>query len=168
MILNIKNFLFVILIIFFSSCQKNNLYTSTIKFNDSKWERIEKGRVVNFKDIKIKDTEDVYDIKLTFRHTKQINTDNINFVLTITSPSGISKETIQEIELKDRNKEKFLGNDLGDIVETSKIIKQYATMPEKGEYTISIANYSSVYQITGLESITLEINKSNLDYKTDK
>jgi hypothetical protein len=41
-------------------------------------------------------------------------------------------------------------------------------LPELGEYTIKISNYNSKYELTGIENITLEVIKSNLDYEIEK
>lgn len=70
--------------------------------------------------------------------------------------------------MKDREGVNFLGSDLGEIVEIKEIIKQYTTLPELGEYTIKISNYNSKYELTGIENITLEVIKSNLDYEIEK
>lgn len=152
----------------FVGCDNKPIYQNTLNFPSQKWERIEEGKDMKFEKINIKNIEDSYDINVSFRHTKEINIDEISFILRIISPSGISKETIHTIKLKDRDGSKFIGSDLGKIVEIKEPVKQYTTLPEKGEYSIIISNYSSKYEITGLENIGLEIEKSNLDYEIEK
>ena len=154
--------------VFFTSCGDKFVYQNTLEFPDQKWDRIEKGKDISFEKINITNIKDVYDINVSFSHTKNINVDEISFILRIISPSGIKKETIHTVQLKDRNAEKFIGSDLGNTVEIKEPIKQYLTFTEKGEYKFIISNYSSKYQVTGLKNIGIEVKKSELDYNVEK
>lgn len=158
----------VIFSIFFVSCGDDFVYQNTVEFPNQKWDRIEKGKDVSFEKIKISNVKDVYDINVSFAHTKDINVDEISFILRIISPSGMKKETIHTMQLKDRSGEKFLGSDLGEIIEVMEPVKQYITFTEKGEYKIIISNYSTKYQVKGLKNIKVEIKKSKLDYNVEK
>ncbi|MBP6429215.1 MAG: hypothetical protein KA273_02330 [Bacteroidales bacterium] len=164
------NYLVVLIILplIFSSCSKDKIYEDSISFPNSSWQRIKEGKDITFEKINIKSVKDDYDFNISFVHKPSINVDAISFILRIISPSGISKETIHTIELKNRDKSKFIGNNLGEIIEIKEVVKQYSTLPEVGEYKVVISNYSEKYEITGLEKITLEIIKSNLDYKIEK
>ncbi|MDD2191763.1 MAG: hypothetical protein PHO12_04405 [Bacteroidales bacterium] len=159
---------FIVLPIIFISCSKEQVYENSISFPNNTWQRIEDGKDITFEKINIKSVKDDYDFNISFIHKPNINVDQISFILRIISPSGISKETIHTIELKGRDKDKFIGNNLGEIIEIKEVIKQYTTLPEVGEYKVIISNYSDRYEITGLEKITLEVIKSNLDYKIEK
>ncbi|MFA7081602.1 MAG: hypothetical protein WC135_03220 [Bacteroidales bacterium] len=164
------NYLVVLIILplIFSSCTKNQVYEDSISFPNSTWQRIEEGKDITFEKIIIKSVKDEYDFNVSFVHKPTINVDEISFILRIISPSGISKETIHTIELKGRDKAKFIGNNLGEIIDIKEVVKQYSTLPEVGEYKVIISNYSNKYEIKGLEQITLEIIKSDLDYKIEK
>lgn len=154
--------------VFFISCGDKFVYQNEIEFPNQKWERIEEGKDISFEKINITNIKDVYDINVSFDHTKSINVDEISFVLRIISPSGIKKESVHNVALKDRNAEKFIGSDLGDIVEIKEPIKQYLTFTEKGDYKFIITNVSSKYQVTGLKNIGIEVKKSVLDYNVEK
>ena len=161
------NYLVVLIIfpLFFISCNNEEIYEHSISFPNNSWQRIEEGKDITFEKINIKSVKDDYDINVSFVHKPTINVDKISFILRIISPSGISKETIHTIELKDRDKVKFVGSNLGEIIEIKEAVKQYITLPEVGEYKIIISNYSESYEIKDLEKITLEVVKSNLDYE---
>jgi gliding motility-associated lipoprotein GldH len=161
-------YLVILLPLIFISCADKPIYEGSIAFPNASWQRIEQGKDIEFDNINIKNIKDAYDINVSLTHKPTINVDNISFVLRIVSPSGMKKETIHTIELKDRDKVKFIGSDLGEIIEIKEPIKQYAMFSEKGEYKMIISNYSEKYEVLGLEKIGLEIVKSNLDYQIDK
>lgn len=151
------------------SCKKNKkIYKDRQDFKGYVWNRIEDGKDVSFEKIKIPNIEDTYDIYVSIRHAPMINVDEVDFILKVISPSGIAKQSIHTIKLKDRAGEKFVGDRMGDLIDIKEIVKQYMYFPEKGEYTIVISNYSSKYQIGGIMSIGIEVEKSNLDYDVEK
>ena len=152
----------------FTSCTKKPIYENKVEFTNHSWQRIEAGKDIKFDKIKIKSIKDSYDINVSFSHTPTINVDEISFVLRIISPSGIRKESIHTIKLKDRDGKKFIGNKSGEIIEVKEPVKQYAFFSEEGDYTIIISNYCEKYQVDGLINIGLEVKKSNLDYEIEK
>lgn len=153
---------------FLVSCSSDSIYENKIEFPNQSWQRIEAGKDIKFDKIKIKSIKDSYDINVSFYHTPNINVDEISFVLRIISPSGMKKETIHTIKLKDRDGKKFIGKNTGDIIEVKEPIKQYVFFPEQGDYTIMISNYCEKFQVDGLVNIGLEVKKSNLDYEIEK
>lgn len=163
-IFNLFTVLLVIVFVFVS-CTKQEIYKNSISFPNSTWQRIEEGKEIIFEDINIKSIKDDYDINVSFVHRPTINVEEISFILKIVSPSGISKETPHTIKLRDRTNTKFIGNNLGEIIEIKEPVRQYATFSEKGKYTMIITNYSQKYEIKALKRIGLEIVKSNLDYE---
>ncbi len=164
-----KNVVLLFLISFlFFSCKDKPAYYEVKEFTNQKWDRIEEGKDISFEKIKINNIKDVYDINVSFAHTRDINVDEISFILRIIAPSGIKKESIHTMVLKDRDNEKFIGSDLGEVIEIKEPVKQYLTLTEKGEYEIIISNYSSKYEVTGLRNIGVEVKKSVLDYDVEK
>ncbi|MBO7270914.1 MAG: hypothetical protein J6U81_06680, partial [Bacteroidales bacterium] len=81
-------FLFT-LILSFSSCNKSQVYKEFKTLPNYTWERIEKGKSIEFDNINIENDEEVYDISFHIRHTPYITEDEIKFKLKITSPSSI-------------------------------------------------------------------------------
>lgn len=154
--------------IFFISCNDKPQYSEIKEFPNQTWDRIESGKDVSFEKINITNLKDIYDINLSFNHTKDINVDEISVILRIESPSGVKKESIHTIALKNRDNEKFVGSDMGEVIEIKEPIKQYYIFTEKGEYKFIISNYSSKFQIKGLRNIGIEVKKSVLDYNVEK
>lgn len=164
-----KTINYLIITIFFClvfvSCGKKQIYEKTVAFPNQTWQRIEKGKDIKFEKINIKSIKDAYDINVYFRHKTIINVDEISFILRIISPSGIKKESIHTVKLKDREGKKYIGNDLGEIIDMKEPVKQYVFFPEVGQYTIIVSNYCEKYEVNGLSNIGIEITKSNLDYE---
>ncbi|MFA6199666.1 MAG: hypothetical protein WC679_04585 [Bacteroidales bacterium] len=152
----------------FVSCGKKQIYEKTVIFPNQTWERIENGKDVKFEKINVKSKEDAYDINISFRHKPTINVDEISFILRIISPSGMKKESIHTLKLKDRYGKKYIGKNLGEEIDIKEPIKQYFFFPEVGEYTIVISNYCEKYEVNGLSNIGIEIVKSDLDYEIEK
>lgn len=160
-------FLITLVSISFISCNNNTVYKETKEFKTNSWNRIKEGKDVTFEKINIPSVEDTYDIYVSFRHTPYINIDEISFVLRVISPSGIKKETVHTIKLKDREGKDFVGEQLGDIIDVKEVVKQYTYFPEKGEYKFVISNFCSKFEVTGIMDVGLQIKKSDLDYDVD-
>lgn len=150
----------------FSSCGDSDVYSEYRTVPSYKWERIGKGKVIAFDKINISNTDDVYDVSVMVRHTPYINEDAVKFLMRIVSPSGITRESIHTIKLKDRTGEKWLGDALGDIIDLEETCKTFMTFPEKGDYTIELVNLSTKYELVGIMELGIRIVKSDLDYKT--
>ena len=57
------------MLLLFSSCSKDKVYQERKTFNENTWERLGKGKTIEFKNIAIEDTSTVYDVYVTLRHT---------------------------------------------------------------------------------------------------
>ena len=99
-----------------ASCGDGDVFKQYKELPGYKWERIEKGKSVVFENINIKNTDDSYDISVMIRHTPYVNEEKISFKMLITSPSGITRESVHTIALKDRNGDKWIGDALGDYI----------------------------------------------------
>lgn len=162
---------FLILILFFSfpilisSCGNGDIYKQYKELPGYKWERIEKGKSVMFDNIEIKDTKDSYDIHVMVRHTPFINVDEIKFKMLITSPSGITRESVHTIALKDRNGKQWAGDALGDLIDIDEVCKRYISFPEEGSYVVELVNMGNKYETIGLMELGLKVVKSDLEIK---
>jgi hypothetical protein len=171
MVENMKKYLFLIVtgLITFVSCSKNDkIVEKTLEFPNHKWERIDEKRTVVFDSIEINNTEDFFNISIGFRFGKNINVDAIDYVLKITYPDGIVKESLHSLKLKDRTGERFVGNDLGIFVEDMNVVGSYMQFAQKGIMKVEISNFSQKYEVNDIHSITLLIKKANLDVKLEK
>ena len=155
-------FLFT-LILSFSSCNKSQVYKEFKTLPNYTWERIEKGKSIEFDNINIENDEDVYDISFHIRHTPYITEDEIKFKLKITSPSSIVRESVHTLKLKDKEGKEWLGEAMGDIIDLEVDLKTFYSFIERGLYKIELVNMGQKYQLQGIMEVGIEINKSDLD-----
>ncbi len=155
-------FLFT-LILSFSSCNKSQVYKEFKTLPNYTWERIEKGKSIEFDNINIENDEDVYDISFHIRHTPYITEDEIKFKLKITSPSSIVRESVHTVKLKDKEGKEWLGEAMGDIIDLEVDLKTFYSFIERGLYKIELVNMGQKYQLQGIMEVGIEINKSDLD-----
>lgn len=155
-------FLFT-LILSFSSCNKSQVYKEFKTLPNYTWERIEKGKSIEFDNINIENEEEVYDISFHIRHTPYITEDEIKFKLKITSPSSIVRESVHTVKLKDKEGKEWLGEAMGDIIDLEVDLKTFYSFIERGLYKIELVNMGQKYQLQGIMEVGIEINKSDLD-----
>ena len=155
-------FLFT-LILSFASCNKSQVYKEFKTLPNYTWERIEKGKSIEFDNINIENDEDVYDISFHIRHTPYITEDEIKFKLKITSPSSIVRESVHTVKLKDKEGKEWLGEAMGDIIDLEVDLKTFYSFIERGLYKIELVNMGQKYQLQGIMEVGIEINKSDLD-----
>ena len=155
-------FLFT-LFLSFSSCNKSQVYKEFKTLPNYTWERIEKGKSIEFDNINIENEEDVYDISFHIRYTPYITEDEIKFKLKITSPSSIVRESVHTVKLKDKEGKEWLGEAMGDIIDLEVDLKTFYSFIERGLYKIELVNMGQKYQLQGIMEVGIEINKSDLD-----
>lgn len=155
-------FLFT-LILSFSSCNKSQVYKEFKTLPNYTWERIEKGKSIEFDNINIENEEDAYDISFHIRHTPYITEDEIKFKLKITSPSSIVRESVHTVKLKDKEGKEWLGEAMGDMIDLEVDLKTFYSFIERGLYKIELVNMGQKYQLQGIMEVGIEINKSDLD-----
>ena len=155
-------FLFT-LILSFSSCNKSQVYKEFKTLPNYTWERIEKGKSIEFDNINIENEEDVYDISFHILHTPYITEDEIKFKLKITSPSSIVRESVHTVKLKDKEGKEWLGEAMGDMIDLEVDLKTFYSFIERGLYKIELVNMGQKYQLQGIMEVGIEINKSDLD-----
>ena len=155
-------FLFILVAVF-SSCNKSQVYKEFKTLPNYTWERIEKGKSIEFDNINIENEEDVYDISFHIRHTPYITEDEIKFKLKITSPSSIVRESVHTVKLKDKEGKEWLGEAMGDMIDLEVDLKTFYSFIERGLYKIELVNMGQKYQLQGIMEVGIEINKSDLD-----
>ena len=156
--------IFVLAIVtIFSSCNKSQVYKEFKTLPNYTWERIEKGKSIEFDNINIENEEDVYDISFHIRHTPYITEDEIKFKLKITSPSSIVRESVHIVKLKDKEGKEWLGEAMGDMIDLEVDLKTFYSFIERGLYKIELVNMGQKYQLQGIMEVGIEINKSDLD-----
>ena len=159
----LKVIFFFFFVTIFSSCNKSQVYKEFKTLPNYTWERIEKGKSIEFDNINIENEEDVYDISFHIRHTPYITEDEIKFKLKITSPSSIVRESVHTVKLKDKEGKEWLGEAMGDMIDLEVDLKTFYSFIERGLYKIELVNMGQKYQLQGIMEVGIEINKSDLD-----
>lgn len=85
--------------------------------------------------------------------------------MLITSPSGITRESVHTIALKDRSGKQWVGEALGDLIDIEEVCKKYISFPEEGLYTIELVNMGNKYETIGIMELGLRVIKSDLEIK---
>lgn len=150
------------MLLLFSSCSKDKVYQERKTFNENTWERLGKDKTIEFKNIAIEDTSTVYDVYVTLRHTPYINESKVKFLMKIVYPQGIVRESVHTIELRDKENKNWVGDAMGDMIDVEKRCRAFVSLPEKGNYTITLTNLGTYSQTIGLMDMGIIVKKSNL------
>lgn len=131
-----KKIAFTLLIgLSFMSCKSNNRIFSENKELSPQMEWL-KNDVRTF-DISIDNTEDVYDLSLSFRYAEGFPYTTMKVNIIETSPSG--KEIAKEYDLKVREESgEYIGEVALDIWDSEHLIEADKKYSEKGKYTYKI------------------------------
>ena len=158
----------ILVALLFASCGKNEVYQDRITFENNTWNRLEGNKTITFKNIEIKDTASLYDIYVTIRHTPYINEGKIKFLMKVIYPSGIVRESIYNIGLKSIDNKKWKGDALGDLIDVEERCRAFVSLPEKGNYTITLTNLGTYVKTVGIMDVGVLIKKSNMkEYKNN-
>lgn len=155
-------FTFCVATALITSCGRDKVYQERKTFNENTWDRLGKGKTIEFKDIAIEDTSVVYDVYVTLRHTPYINERKVKFLMKIVYPQGIVRESVHTIELRDKDNKDWVGDAMGDMIDVEKRCRAFVSLPEKGNYTITITNLGTYSKTVGLMDMGIIVKKSNL------
>lgn len=159
-------FVLAVLTTLVCSCNKDKIYEQRQTLQDNTWNRLEGNKTLEFKDIEIEDTSAVYDIYVTLRHTPYVNEKTIKFILKISYPDGITRESSHSIDLIDESGKNWKGDAMGDLIDVEKRCRAFVSLPVKGKYTISLINQGTYFKTVGLMDIGVRVKKSDIkEYK---
>ena len=156
----------IILCFVLVSCEKDKVYQDRVTFKENTWNRLEDNKTITFKNIKITDTSALYDIYVTLRHTPYINEGRVKFLMKITYPGGITRESIHTVGLRSADNKQWLGDAMGDLIDVEQRCRAFVSLPERGNYTITITNLGTYSKTVGIMDMGIFIKKSDLkEYK---
>lgn len=117
------------------SCSSNNRIYSENKELSPQMEWLKKD--VRTFDVSIENTENVYDLSLSFRYAEGFPYNEMKVNVIETSPSG--KETAKEYDLKVREENgEYIGEVALDIWDSEHLIEANKKYAEKGKYSYKI------------------------------
>ncbi|MFC2107477.1 gliding motility lipoprotein GldH [Bacteroidota bacterium] len=155
MIKPLKIFLFLILMITFSSCNPGRIYEKHIKLNDYAWDKFE---TFTF-EFEVDNISVEYDIYLAIRHAHIYPYDNLLVSTVMTTPSGEKRYTDYDLSIKDKNGE-FLGDGMGDLWDINIPIRKKFKFQEKGKCVIEFENRMSRLRTPAILEVGLIVEAS--------
>lgn len=142
-----------------SACSDDVVFDQKNNFSSSTWMRFE---AEDF-DVKINNTEDCYDIYFSVVvDTNVLKLKNIPLVVNITDSEGGRRTFMTEVPFNNK-KGQFEGKPIGDFVEITAKAREYFYFNSKGIHKFSIKNSTQFYELKGIASIGMKIEKSNMD-----
>ncbi|MEO6189386.1 MAG: hypothetical protein ABIO44_02520 [Saprospiraceae bacterium] len=143
-------FLFFILI----SCSKETLFSSSTKILNSSWDETQN---ISFEWNNV-DTTTRYDLVLLVKHTDQIPSQNVYVKCKSTSPDLKSSEQVVSLELLANNGVPFGSCAFGSC-SVNIILATNLYFPLIGKYSLTLAPFSRINPISGIDEIGLNIEK---------
>ena len=156
MIRNKIGVLFILLVIFLSSCSEDYFYEKSFSFENTTWSHEVKPKfVVDFSDI-----ESAYTFTISLRTSTEYKYSNLWVFLKTVTPDG---ETVREpYQIKITNEDgSWIGNKTGTIVETPLVFSN-RKLPTKGKYTFILEQGITSKEIDEVQDITLRIEKAKV------
>ena len=121
-------------VIFFASCG-GKVSSGYEMVSDLRWKK-EAPFTFNF-DVTKEQLNTPYLLDITLRHHSAMKYASMPFVVTLTTPSGEQK---MEGTMKVRDGVEYVGEAMGDLVDTRFTINEDLQLTEEGKYTISVAH----------------------------
>ena len=86
--------------------------------------------------------------------------------MKITYPGGITRESIHTVGLRSADNKQWLGDAMGDLIDVEQRCRAFVSLPERGNYTITITNLGTYSKTVGIMDMGIFIKKSDLkEYK---
>ena len=128
----LKSCVFLVLAVFFCSCNKNVVYSKYQTFKENEWFAKDKATF----DVEITDTETLNNINLMVRHADTYPYSNLFVFVTTKYPDGKILTDTMEIVLANQKGE-WQGSGAGDIYDLKVPVKKNIRFPLAGKYQFS-------------------------------
>lgn len=140
---------------FFTSCNKNVVYSEYKKFKDYEWAAKDKAVF----DLEITDTQTLNNISLMIRHADSYPYNNLFLFVTTKYPDGKVLTDTMEVVLGNQKGE-WLGSGSGDIFDFKVPIKKNVRFPLGGKYQFVFEQGMRVDPLPMVMDFGFEIEKS--------
>ena len=130
----------------------------TITFEKNTWNRFKPEQI----DFDVKNVEDYYNIDLTVQiDTAVYRYDEFPIMVILTNEYGEERQFFHEIKMKENNR--WRGEQEGKLRAIKGRVRSYFTFNHVGEQKMRISQFTSQFDLEGIHSIQLEIEKAKLD-----
>ena len=142
-----------------SACSDKVVFEEKHNFPNNTWMRFEPE---NF-EVTIKNIDECYDIYFSVMvDTNIIRISNLPLVINIEDAEGSRRVFMSDIIFQNKKGES-MGKTVGSFVEYTTKAREYFYFNSKGIHKFSIKNSTQFYELKGISSIGLKIEKSNMD-----
>ncbi len=148
-------FLIVTLLLFFSACNKNVVFSKYQTFKDNEW--FVKDKAVF--DVAITDVTSLNTISLMVRHADSYPYSNLFLFVTTKYPDGKTLTDTMEVVLANQKGE-WQGSGAGDIYDFKIPIKKNIRFPNAGNYQFTFEQAMRVDPLPLIMDFGFEIEKS--------
>ncbi|MEO6883618.1 MAG: gliding motility lipoprotein GldH [Bacteroidia bacterium] len=144
-----------LILITFSSCDKNRVFEQNQKIPDDTWDA---KNVLKFQ-VNITDTVTPTNFYVNIRNTDNYPYRNIFLFITTRFPDGGKATDTLECTLADQNG-KWLGSGLGDIWDNQILFKKNVRFPHTGNYIFEYQQAMRAEQLPEIMDVGLRIEKT--------
>ncbi len=144
----------ILLFIFFSSCDTNNIYNQYVNIPDDIWNM---QNIVEFNP-DIRDTSSIFNIYVHIRNTGEYPMSNLFLFVKTTSPQGFFVKDTFECVLTDY-KGKWLGKGFGSVWNNKILYKENVIFPSTGNYLFQFEQAMRINELPGIIDVGLSIEK---------
>jgi len=148
-------FLFIVAGLFFSSCNKNIVFSEYKNFKDYDWYAKDKAVF----GMEITDTQTLNNIYLMVRHADSYQFSNVIVFVTTKYPDGKSLTDTMNVILSN-DKGEWMGSGSGDIFDFKIPVKKNVRFPLAGKYQFSFEQGMRVDPLPMVMDFGLEIEKA--------
>jgi gliding motility-associated lipoprotein GldH len=141
-------------LLFFTSCNKNVVYSEYKKFDDQQWAANNKAVF----DLDITDTLTLNNVSLMIRHSDTYPYNNLFLFVTSKYPDGMVKKDTMEVILANEKGE-WAGSGAGDIYDVKIPIKRNVRFPLAGKYQFVFEQGMRVDPLPMIMDFGFEIEK---------
>lgn len=148
--------LLTVLVVFFTSCDRNRVFEENISIPDNRW-LSDKPVVLQ---MNITDTVLPHNVYINLRNASHYPFSNIFLFLNTTFPDGRRDRDTLEIMLAGPDG-KWLGDGLGDIWDNRVLFKKNVAFPQAGEYRFELIQAMRLDPLPGIMDVGMRVEKSN-------
>ena len=148
--------LFLLIILFLTSCDPARVYEKNIKIPDGIWHR---DNIVRF-ELLVEDTIRSHNLYVNVRNTSLYPMSNLFLFITTTAPSGHSIRDTVEVILAD-DKGKWMGSGLGDIWDLQQLYKENVRFAQRGNYSFEYEQAMRMEKLPFIIDVGLRVEKAD-------
>ena len=139
-----------------TSCQSSVVFDEVVELGENGWHKDDKAMF----QVDVKDTSQLLDVGMTFRHTDDYPYSNLWLFVDMKGENGLLINDTLEFFLSEIDG-RWLGNKKGDLYEVSALYKHAVKMAHPGSYSFEISQGMRREVLPHIESVEFWMQKAN-------